>query len=282
MLAKVIAYAPTRAESATLLAAALSRAPIHGTTTNRDLLVAILREEEFLDGATDTGYLERHDPAALGASPVSEDDRVVHAVAAAVAVQASRRAAARVLPALPSGWRNNPSQRQQVSLRPLGGGEPVKVSYLFGRSGSVAVAVDDVDVDVTLHAATAESVDLTVDGVRRRCDVSIDNDAVDVDSAGGWTAYVLEPRFAEPDAGHAAGSLVAPMPGSVVRVLVEAGADVTVGQPLVVLEAMKMEHTVAAPATGRIAEVRVQPGQQVEAGTVLVVVTEEEAGTDAD
>src|SRR3954454_19618279 len=282
MLAKVIAYAPTRTESAALLAAALSRARIHGTTTNRDLLVAILREEEFLDGATDTAYLDRHDPAVLGAPPVSDGDRVVHAVAAAFALQASRRAAARVLGALPSGWRNNPSQRQQVSLRPSFGGEPVDVSYLFGRSGSVAVAVDGVDVDVVLHSASPEVVDLTVDGVRRRSDVAIDNDAVDVDSAGGWTAYVLEPRFAEPDAGHAAGSLVAPMPGSVVRVLVEDGAEVTVGQPLVVLEAMKMEHTVAAPATGRIAEVRVQPGQQVEAGTVLLVVAEEEAGTDAN
>jgi propionyl-CoA carboxylase alpha chain len=281
MLAKVIAYAPTRAESATILAAALSRARIHGTTTNRDLLVAILREDEFLDGATDTAYLERHDPALLGRSPVGEDDRVSHAVAAAIAVQASRRETARVLGALPSGWRNNPSQRQQVSLRPPGG-ESITVSYLFGRSGSVAVAADGSDVDVTLHSATPEVVDLTVDGVRRRCDVAIDNDAVDVDSAAGWTAYLLEPRFAEPDAGHAAGSLVAPMPGSVVRVLVEAGADVMAGQPLVVLEAMKMEHTVAAPTTGSVAEVRVQPGQQVEAGTVLVVVAEEEAETNAD
>jgi propionyl-CoA carboxylase alpha chain len=67
-----------------------------------------------------------------------------------------------------------------------------------------------------------------------------------------------------------------------VRVLVEAGTDVMVGQPLVVLEAMKMEHTVAAPTTGKVAEVRVQPGQQVEAGTVLVVVAEEEAETNAD
>src|SRR4051794_7146745 len=282
MLAKVIAHAPTRSEAATMLAAALARARIHGTTTNRDLLVAILREEEFLDGATDTAYLERHDPVSLGASPVGQGDRVVHAVAAALAVQASRRAAARVLGGLPSGWRNNPSQRQEVSLRPTGGGEPVTVSYLFGRAGAVAIAVDGLDVDVTLHTATAGTVDLSVDGVRRRCDVAIDNDAVDVDSAAGWTAYIVEPRFAEPDAGHAAGSLVAPMPGSVVRVLVQAGADVTAGQALVVLEAMKMEHTVAAPTTGTVAEVRVQPGRQVEAGTVLVVVAEEEAETDAD
>jgi propionyl-CoA carboxylase alpha chain len=84
------------------------------------------------------------------------------------------------------------------------------------------------------------------------------------------------PRFVDPAELVAAGSLTAPMPGAVVRVLVEPGNAVTAGQTLVVLEAMKMEHSVAAPADGTVAEVRVQPGQQVEAGAVLVVV--EEAG----
>src|SRR5439155_21115473 len=110
---------------------------IHGTTTNRDLLVAILREEEFLAGDTDTAYLERHDPAVLGASPVGERDAIVHAAAAAFAVQAMHRGSAPVLGALPSGWRNNPSQRQRLVLQPVAGGEPVDIAYLFGRNGSV-------------------------------------------------------------------------------------------------------------------------------------------------
>ena len=87
------------------------------------------------------------------------------------------------------------------------------------------------------------------------------------------------PRFADPSAVPRGGSLLAPMPGLVVRVLAEAGAAVTAGQPLMVLEAMKMEHTVAAPSDGVLAELRAGPGQQVEAGQVLAVVAalEEEA-----
>jgi biotin carboxyl carrier protein len=106
-------------------------------------------------------------------------------------------------------------------------------------------------------------------------------DVVDVDSVNGSSEFRVEPRFPDLDAAHSAGSLVAPMPGAVVRVLVEPGAAVDAGQALVVLEAMKMEHTVSAPVAGTVGEVRVQAGQQVEAGAVLVVMTEEE-GTDAD
>jgi biotin carboxyl carrier protein len=72
------------------------------------------------------------------------------------------------------------------------------------------------------------------------------------------------------------------MPGSVVRVLVATGAIVETGQPLVVLEAMKMEHTVSAPVAGTVSDVRVQAGQQVEAGTVLVTVEETAAEETAD
>ncbi|HET6817980.1 MAG TPA: biotin carboxylase N-terminal domain-containing protein [Mycobacteriales bacterium] len=279
MLAKVIAYAPSRTEAATALAGALARARIHGVTTNRDLLVRILGEEEFLAGGTDTAYLERHEPAELGAPLLDDAGRRVHALAAAMAVQAHNRATARVLAALPSGWRNNPSQSQRIALTDATGS--VEVSYLMGRDGSVAAHVDDGEVELVVHDASPSLVDLTVDGVRRRCAVSRHGDQIDVDSVSGSSEFRLEPRFPDLDAAHSAGSLVAPMPGSVVRVLVEAGAAVEAGQPLVVLEAMKMEHTVAAPAAGGVAEVRVQAGQQVEAGAVLVVMAEEE-GADAD
>src|SRR5436305_5569161 len=109
MLAKVIAHAPTRTEAASRLAAALQRARISGVITNRDLLVRILREEEFLAGRTDTAYLERHDPAELG-RPLLDDapgHAVAHAIVAALALQAGHRHEARVWSRLPSGWRNN-------------------------------------------------------------------------------------------------------------------------------------------------------------------------------
>jgi biotin carboxyl carrier protein len=81
------------------------------------------------------------------------------------------------------------------------------------------------------------------------------------------------PRFADPDAATAAGSLLAAMPGAVVRVLAGEGDAVTAGQPLVVLEAMKMEHTVAAPADGVLSDLRVRQGDQVDTGQVLAVVS---------
>jgi propionyl-CoA carboxylase alpha chain len=116
--------------------------------------------------------------------------------------------------------------------------------------------------------------------VRRRLAVALSPDprTVDVDSALGSSSYVVVPRFTDPADAIAVGSLVAPMPGSVVRVLVEPGAAVTKGDALVVLEAMKMEHTVASPSDGTVGEVRVTAGQQVDAGSVLVVVETAESG----
>lgn len=93
-----------------------------------------------------------------------------------------------------------------------------------------------------------------------------------VDGPDGSSALTEEPRFADPNAVAHAGSLLAPMPGGVVRVLVGAGAAVTAGQALVVLEAMEMEHTVLAPVDGTVTGIRVAPGDQVSNGQVLAVV----------
>jgi propionyl-CoA carboxylase alpha chain len=81
------------------------------------------------------------------------------------------------------------------------------------------------------------------------------------------------PRFVDPSAQVAAGSLVAPMPGSVVRIAVEVGDAVTAGQPILWLEAMKMQHRIDAPVDGVVAELPVQVGTQIDVGAVLAVVT---------
>ena len=94
-----------------------------------------------------------------------------------------------------------------------------------------------------------------------------------MDSRDGSTALTERARLTEPATVPRGGSLLAPMPGVITRVLAAPGATVAAGQPLVVLEAMKMEHTVAAPADGVLAEVATAAGEQVEAGQVLAVVT---------
>ncbi|MCW0215589.1 MAG: biotin/lipoyl-binding protein [Pseudonocardia sp.] len=270
MLAKVIAHGRTRLDAARTLARALRRAELHGVTTNRDLLVGILGEEEFLAGRTDTGYLSRHDPAELG-SPAGGGVR--QAAAAALAAQAANRASARVLGGLPSGWRNvgGTPQRAVYTL----GERTLEVTYRLSRHGrDLDLRVDGAPLgeSVRLLSASPEAVGLEIDGVRRSYAVHRVPGWSFVDGADGSAALAEVPRFADPNAVAHAGSLLAPMPGSVVRVLAEAGAEVTAGQALVVLEAMKMEHTVAAPVDGRVAEVNVSPGDQVDTGQVLAVV----------
>jgi propionyl-CoA carboxylase alpha chain len=90
--------------------------------------------------------------------------------------------------------------------------------------------------------------------------------------AGGLFALPIPPRFTDPDDAGRAGSTVAPMPGKVIRLLVAAGDEVAAGQPLLIIEAMKMEHQVVSPTTGTVAEVFVQAGDQLDHGQPLVNV----------
>ncbi|WP_433802504.1 biotin carboxylase N-terminal domain-containing protein [Actinomycetospora sp. CA-084318] len=266
MLAKVIAHGPTRTEAARTLARALAHAGIHGVTTNRDLLVGILRDEEFLAGRTDTGYLPRHPELLTPGAPAGER---VRAVAGALAAQAQHRADARVLRDLPSGWRNVGGPPQTVGYSV--GDRTLEVAYSFRRSG-LDVAVDGEPLAVALVSATPSEVVLTLDGVRRTYRVHRAAGRTFVDGPDGSSAFDDVPRFADPNAVAHAGSLLAPMPGTVVRVLAASGESVAAGAALVVLEAMKMEHTVAAPVDGVVAELHVSPGDQVETRQVLAVV----------
>ncbi|WP_051467735.1 acetyl/propionyl/methylcrotonyl-CoA carboxylase subunit alpha [Actinomadura oligospora] len=263
MLAKLIAYAPTRAAAARRLRKALSAARLHGVTTNRDLLVRVLGEKTFLAGDTHTGYLDEIGLATL-AEPLADERAVkLSALAAALAGAAANRASARVLGGLPSGWRNLPSQPQR---RTYDGG--IDVEYRFTRDGLLA------GDGIALVDASPERVVLDVDGVRHAFDVRAAGGRVFVDSTLGPLALTPEPRFADPSDLVAPGSLLAPMPGTVVRVEAREGADVTNGQTLLILEAMKMEHRIAAPAAGTVTALNVTQGQQVEAGSVLAVISD--------
>lgn len=270
MLAKVISYAPTRHQAALVLADALTRARVHGLRTNRDLLVNVLRHPAFLDGATDTAFFDTHGLAELSA-PLGDAAAVrLSAIAAALADAARNRALAPVLGAIPSGWRNLRSGYQVKTYGDDDGNEH-RIQYRFDRTRLV---LPD-DPSVQLVSATAKAVILRTDGVDhhfsvRRYDTS-DSD-VYVDSARGPVHLIALPRFPEPGSTVEKGSLVAPMPGNVIRLGAAIGDTVTAGQPLIWLEAMKMEHTITAPVDGVLAELDVKTGQQVEVGAVLARV----------
>ncbi|OBI61291.1 acetyl/propionyl-CoA carboxylase subuit alpha [Mycolicibacterium fortuitum] len=270
MLAKVISYAPTRRQAATVLADALARTRIHGLRTNRDLLVNVLRHPAFLKGATDTAFFDTHGLDAL-ATPLADAGVVtLSAIAAALADAAHNRSSARVFGAAPSGWRNLASGYQSRTYRDVAGDE-VPVRYRFTRTG---VELPEAD-GVSLVSAAPGRVVLSISGVERAFDVARYGDQVYVDSPLGPVQLAAVPRFPDPADAVAHGSLLAPMPGSVVRVGAAVGDTVTAGQPLIWLEAMKMEHTIAAPEDGVLAELNVAAGQQVEVGAVLARVESE-------
>ncbi|WP_442738125.1 acetyl/propionyl/methylcrotonyl-CoA carboxylase subunit alpha [Streptomyces pseudogriseolus] len=248
MLAKVVAHAPTRAEAIRKLAAALDRAVIHGPVTNRDLLVRSLRHEEFTEGRMDTGFYDRHLPALT--VPAADP----HAPLAAALADAHGRSRF-------GGWRNVPSQPQ--IKRYAMNGEEHEVRYRHTRTGLAADGVTVVHADASL-------VILETDGVRRRYEVSRHGDRVYV----GTTSLTALPRFPSPEPEHAPGSLLAPMPGTVVRIAegVTEGMSVEAGRPLLWLEAMKMQHKITAPTSGTLTTLHATEGQQVQLGALLAVV----------
>ncbi len=276
LLAKVIAWAPTRAEAARRLANCLSRAQLHGVATNRDLLTRILRSDDFDRGATDTGFLDRH-PELF--EPLVVDGQAHHLACLAVALTgAAARRAGQPWGALPAGWRNVASAPQRASFHlPEVGGDPVEITYELDREGALVRwspgVFGSVSTDVTVLSFTPTEVIVESGGVRRILRVHTVHNVSYVDTPDGALTVVENPRFAPPVLDRPAGSLVAPMPGAVVQVAVEVGARVEVGDLLLTLEAMKLVHPVYAPEAGEVTDLPVRAGDQVDAGTVLAVVS---------
>ncbi|MFD0148440.1 biotin carboxylase N-terminal domain-containing protein [Streptomyces sp. NPDC127132] len=252
MLAKVVVHAPTRAEAARKLAHALERARIHGPATNRELLVASLRHAEYASvRSLDTGFYERN----LTALTAPAEGEEYAATAAALAEASANRSR------FGGSWRNVPSQDQ---TRTYGDHE---IRYRPSRAGGYEVTAPE---GIRVVSAAPDRVRLEVAGVVRDFDVAPYGDTVHV----GPYRLTLRPRFPDPADQREPGSLLAPMPGTVVRVAdgLAVGDRVAAGQPLLWLEAMKMEHRVTAPASGTLTALHAAPGRQVEVGALLAVV----------
>jgi propionyl-CoA carboxylase alpha chain len=261
MIAKLIAHAPTRREAARRLAAALRSTALIGPVTNREQLLALLDALCDIDDVVDTTYLDRH--PSVGMSLLTPELLGV----AAIAVEDHRSADRQVLAPVPTGWRNVPSQSVRTELLPRGDTSSRHVvEHRRDRNGAVvSITVDGAPVDVGAVA----------DHARHRPPIVLGDDAhglglLEVHLLGGRAVVHVAPRFVSPDEAGRAGSLVAPMPGAVLRVLVAVGDEVAAGQALVTIEAMKMEHQIVAPAAGTVEEVLVTTGQQVDTGQALV------------
>jgi propionyl-CoA carboxylase alpha chain len=278
MLAKVVVWAPTREQALRQLAGALQKAEIHGLTTNRDLLVNLLRDPVVVSGQMHTTYLDTVDLAPLAAGPGGADAVALSGLAAAVSIAERARLASPHQSRIPAGWRNVTSQPQVTTF--LAGGEELAVRWYGGRSFRSADRDDVLVISAEPVDACTHRVELTVAGVSRTFTVFVSGAGVDVESSLGHVALTRQPRFVDPADQVATGSLLAPMPGSVVSVQVATGDIVAAGQTVLVLEAMKMQHTVSAPHDGVVSEIDVAVGQQVEAGAVLAVVESDDAAND--
>lgn len=264
MLAKVIARAPSRRRAAALLADALDRAVLHGPVNNRELLSAILREPDFLAGDIDTAYFETHPdvvtadrgPAALAES----------AAAAAVADAYLARAESGLLPSVPAGWRSvaGPAAVRRYRY----GDAQVAVPYRRTRTGW---SLEELPESVVV-AVSADRVELETEGVRRVFRISRYGSSRFVDSPRGSVHLEQVERFVDPSTTVASGSLLAPLPGAVVRIAVSVGDRVEAGTSILWLEAMKMEHVITAPEAGVVTELPVQQGSRVEVDAVLAVI----------
>ncbi len=297
MLAKVIAWAPSRSEAAGLLARELDTTVLVGATTNRDLLVGVLRDQVFLAGDTTTSFLGERFPDGIPVGSSSAEAGEAGAelaasertalIATALSGAVARRRTATVLATLPAGFTNAGAFEPSTVLA-LGSGVAWTVRYRAERDGSWRVRLvpgdepedggphpDATEHRVQLHATTDGDVghlDVEVDGHRQGIGVARHEGEVHVGTASGRVVIRERPRFPVAGEEEVAGATLAPMPGAVVAVAVAAGDAVARGDLLVTVEAMKMEHRITAPLTGTVTDVRVTAGQQVDADQVLVVV----------
>jgi len=278
LLAKLVAWGPTRAEAVLRLGGALRRLGVQGVTTNRTFLRAVLAHPAFAAGDTNTHFIADHFPVEARAAVPSAAQVEFAAIAAALTDATERIDRGGVTPAVRPGFRLDDAVAQWVEYSGPSG--PVRVEYqakarghFRARAGAVPGGLGPFrDARLEQDVDGGHSWRLSVDGHGQRVVVLPDGPTRCVRGAELQVRLVEQPRFPDLDRAARAGGCEAPMPGRVVAVLVEVGDRVAPGQPLVILEAMKMEQTLTAGVEAVVLAVRIAPGDRVEAGAVLVTV----------
>lgn len=259
LLAKIVAHGATRSEALRKLISALRATAIAGVKTNREYLIRILETAEFQQGCAHTGFLP-----APEASPLLND----HLAAAALFLDRSPAKG------IPANFRNNPYRDPSRTFR-IGDLE-LPVSWKRTSSG-YDVAVGQACFPVSVVRRERDRITLQISAITRTYDVVRSGDTLFVHSSNGETTLSLVTRFPRSAAAALQASANSPMPGQVLRILVNEGQHVETGQALVVLEAMKMEQTIRTTINGVVQSVLVKTGQVVAPGQMLVQIGAEEA-----
>ena len=275
MIAKMIAHGPTRAVALQRLHAALVDTEIAGTVTNTAFLARLVAQPDFVAGNLDTGLLDRELEALVAPPPPNPE---AAAVAAVVASGMDRFEGADPFDAIgPFAQWGSPARSVTLGFR-----DREFASTVF-RQGKNLWSVEGLEgaegaVNLSLGGAADGLLAVSVGDRRRRVRCVHRDGALTVFMDGVAHDFRLPAELYDPDEAAAGGDVItAPMPGVVRQVLVADGAEVSAGQPLVIMEAMKMELTLAAPRAGRVGEVLVETGAQVEDGAVVIRLVEEDA-----
>ena len=264
MLSKVIAWAPNRIDAINKLARGLEKAHFGGVKTNRDFLISCLRNESFINGNTTTDFIEREKPN--GEQVLSENQIFNASAAIALWIAMGNRASDEVTDFMPSNWTNGRMPYQRIKLIILK--NEIEIKYQLKRSGLFEV----MGTNCKIHAVDESGIDVEVGSHRFFAQVTRANDQILINMPFGDLDAVIVPRFIEPGNEIPEGGLVAPMPGKVIEVKVKKGDKVKAGDTLIIIEAMKMEHSIKATENGKVTKLMVSLNQQVDNGATLLVL----------
>ena len=265
MLAKIISYAPNRTDAAGKLAKALESAHIGGVKTNRDFLVNCLKTKEFLNGDTTSDFIERVKPSRKLEINQSE---IEHASAiAAMWMQQQNRNNSNVAKFMPSGWTNGRLPNQKVTFE----FENTEYDFEYKQKRDQKFLFSN-NKEAFIYSSDEDGIDMIYDGKRHYSRVTVSKNNILVHMPFGDVMLQLKPRFKMPGTEVTIGGLIAPMPGKVIDVKVKKGKKVKAGDTLVILEAMKMEHSIKASEDGTVSELLISVNDQVENGALLMVV----------
>jgi 3-methylcrotonyl-CoA carboxylase alpha subunit len=275
MLAKVVAWGPDRASALRRLRAALGATEIVGAASNLEFLARVMSHQAFAAGPVATAFVEENAADLLAPVPPA-DDRILATACLWLLCRRRQEAATTTVasgdPFSPwhrvDGWRLNDVGHQTLRLRRAG--EPVEIdAQAVGAGWRLRIEGRELFGSAALTADGRLAVEL--EGVRSRASIVAQGDQLHVFTPGGrYQVERIDPLAIAGSEDEAGDVLSAPMPGKIVRQLVAAGDRVQRGAPLLVLEAMKMEHTIIAPRDGRVVAVRYAENEQVEEGAILL------------